>query len=171
MYFGSENSGGIWGLGEVKNPGPDPVEGVRVGLQLLDEAGEVLAEAETTIAQNLLEAGASSPFSVRFEQAPHDFANYFSYPVTAYPAHLGTYYRDLEVHDVEDQGVRYYSFVLNGHIRNVGPEDAVEVKVTATLYDAMGQVIGFRQVEPDHNVIPLGGETTFSVEIPHFSRM
>ncbi len=165
IYFGAENSGGIWGLGEVKNPGEQPLEGIRIGLQLLDETGQVLAEGETPIALSLLEAGASSPFSIRFDPPPDDFANYFAYTLYAYPAHLGVYYRALQVVDVQSEGERHHTFDLTGSIRNTGPEDAVEVMVTATLYDALGQVVGFRKVEPEHNVIPLGGETTFSVSI------
>jgi len=165
IYFGAENSGGLWGLGEVKNPGEQPLEGVRISLQLLDAGGQVLAEGETPIATNLLEPEASSPFGIRFEQPPSDFANYFSYSLKAYPAHLGGYYRDLQVLDVQGESERSYAFHLTGIVRNAGPEDAVEVMVTATLYDALGQVIGFRRVEPAHNVIPLDGETTFTVSI------
>ncbi len=165
LYFGAENTGGIWSLGEVRNPGDQPLEGVRIGLQLLDEAGQVLAEGQAPIAISFLEAGASSPFGIRFEQPPDDFANYFVYPLNAYPAHPGVYYRDLQVLDVQGEGERHYTFTLTGRIRNTGPEDAVEVMVTATLYDALGQVIGFRQVAPEHNVIPFGGETTFTLSI------
>jgi LysM repeat protein len=165
VYFGSESSGTLWGLGEVKNPGSQPLEGVRIGLQLLDDNGQVLAEGETPIAINLLEPGASSPFGIRFGQAPADFANYFATALDAYPAHLGGYYRDLQVLDVRGEGERYYTFHLTGVVRNTGPEDAVEVMVTATLYDVLGQIIGFRRVEPEHNVIPLGGETTFTLSI------
>jgi LysM repeat protein len=165
IYFGFESSGGLWGLGEVKNPGAQPLEGVRIVLQLLDDEGQVVAEGETPITLDLLEPDASSPFGIRFEQAPADFANYFSTALHAYPAHLGGYYRDLQVLDVQGEGERYYTFHLSGVVRNTGPEDAVEVMVTATLYDALGQVIGFRRVEPAHNVIPRGGETTFAVSL------
>ncbi len=165
VYFGAENSGGLWGLGEVKNPGEQALEGIRIGLQLLDADGQTLAEGETPIALNLLEPGATSPFGIRFDQPPADFANYFSYSLKAYPAHLGSYYRDLQVLGVQGEGERNYAFRLTGIVRNTGPEDAVEVMVTATLYDALGQVIGFRRVEPAHNVIPRSGETTFAISI------
>jgi len=165
VHFGTENSEGLWGLGEVKNPGEAALEGIRIGLQLLDETGQILAEGEAPIVSDLLEAGASSPYGIRFDQPHDDFVNYFAYTLSAYPVHLGVYYRDLQVIDVQGAGERYYTFDLTGTIRNSGPEDAVEVTVTATLYDSLGQVIGFRRVEPAHNVIPLGGETTFSVSI------
>ena len=168
IYFGAESSGALWGLGEVKNPGAQSLEGVRIGLQLLDDEGQVVAEGEASIALDLLEPDASSPFGVRFEQSPADFANYFVTVLHAYPAHLGGYYRDLQVFDVQGEGERYYTFHLSGVVRNTGPEDAVEVMVTATLYDALGQVVGFRRVEPAHNVIPRGGETTFAVALIPF---
>jgi hypothetical protein len=37
--------------------------------------------------------------------------------------------------------------------------------VTVTLYDALGRVIGTRRGPPEHNVIPRGGETTFSLQL------
>ena len=91
IYFGAESSGALWGLGEVKNPGAQSLEGVRIGLQLLDDEGQVVAEGEASIALDLLEPDASSPFGVRFEQSPADFANYFVTVLHAYPAHLGGY--------------------------------------------------------------------------------
>jgi LysM repeat protein len=168
VYFGTENADGLWALGEVKNPGDQPLEGVRIGLQLLDDAGQVLTEGDAPIATNLLEVDASSPYGIRFDPVPEDFTNYFVYTLSAYPGHLGVHYRDLQVIEVQGEGERYYTFDLTGIVRNTGPEDAVEVTVTATLYDALGQVIGFRKVEPAHNVIPYGGETTFSVSIIPF---
>jgi hypothetical protein len=37
--------------------------------------------------------------------------------------------------------------------------------VTVTLYDALGRVIGTRRAPPEHNVIPRGGRTTFTIEL------
>lgn len=165
IFFGNDATGGLWALGEVLNPGDEALEGVTVALALADASGQTLAEASTSIADSLLEPGETSPFGILFETPPDDFSNYFVQVLSAYPAHLSAYYRDLKAYNITVDSERYYTYFVDGTVRNVGPEDAVEVMVTVTLYDALGQVIGFRRVEPKHNVIPRGGETTFTVEI------
>ena len=59
--------------------------------------------------------------------------------------------------DSQGEGERYSTYTVSGKITNVGPEDAVDVVVTATIYDALGRVIGTRRAPPEHNVIPRGG--------------
>jgi hypothetical protein len=75
---------------------------------------------------------------------------------------VGGYYRDLEVADIRTRGERYASYTVTGAIRNVGPEDAVDVQAVLTAYDPLGRVIAMRKVTPDYNVIPRGGETPFT---------
>jgi hypothetical protein len=79
------------------------------------------------------------------------------------PAFVGSYYRDLEVHSVTVDGERYASYTVRGVIKNVGPEEAVDVQVVLTGYDPLGRVVATRKVEPDYNVVPRGGETAFTV--------
>ena len=50
----------------------------------------------------------------------------------------------------------------NGRIFNFGPEEAVSVQVVLTAYDPLDRVIAMRKVDPEHNVVPVGGETEFS---------
>ena len=66
--------------------------------------------------------------------------------------------------DLSGEGERYAAYTLSGRVSNVGPEDAVDVVVTATIYDALGRVIGTRRAPPEHNVIPRGGSTRFTVQ-------
>ena len=79
--------------------------------------------------------------------------------------YVGSYYLDLAVRDAAGSGERYATYTVTGTVANTGPEDAVEVTVTVTLYDALGRVIGMRRAVPEHNVIPRGGQTTFTIEL------
>ena len=79
--------------------------------------------------------------------------------------YVGNYYLDLEIRDAEGSGERYATYTVTGTVANVGPEDAVEVNVTVTLYDAVGRVIATRSGPPEYNVIPPGGQTTFQIEL------
>lgn len=165
LFFGNSADGRLWALGEVANPNDVPLEGVRLRLTLAGANDEAVAGEETLIQMDVLQPQARAPFGIFFSDPPPDFSSYFLETLQAFPAYLGGYYLDLEILDLEEEDQRYYSHSLQGVVRNTGPEDAVEVHVTITLYDAQDRVIGFRRVEPAHNVIPRGGETTFATEI------
>ncbi len=166
ITFGNAADGSLWALGEVFNPGPEPVEGVRLRLTLANAQGAALATLETPIQADVLAAGARAPFGAPFPDPPAaGFRNYFVETVQALPAYLGSVYLDLAVADVEEEAQRYYAHRLRGVVRNTGPEEAVEVQVVITLYDALDQVISFRRVQPQHILLPPGGETPFETEL------
>ena len=79
--------------------------------------------------------------------------------------YVGGYYLDLTARDTQGTGERYSTYTVSGVIANTGPEDAVEVSVTVTLYDALGRVIGTRRAPPEYDVIPTGGQSPFTVEL------
>ena len=62
--------------------------------------------------------------------------------------YVGNYYRDLALNELMGEGERYAAYRVSGLIANVGPEDAVGVTLTVTLYDALGRVIGTRRGVP-----------------------
>lgn len=165
VYFGNSATGGLWALGQVTNPITLPLEGVRLGLSLLDGAGTPVASAEALAQTEVITPGGISPFGIYIEHAPATFASYLLQVLNAYPAHVGVYYLDLETADVTGEGERYQAYRVRGRVINVGPEDSVEVRLTVTLFDALDHVIGFARAEPEHNVIPRGGETTFDVQV------
>lgn len=166
VYFGNDERGGLWALGEVTNPGTEPLEGIRVSVTLLDDSNQPVAVRESLIANNLLEPGETSPYGLFFSNnPPENFSSYQAQTISAYPAHVGFYYRDLVVVDSVVDSERYFTYHVRGTVRNAGPEQAVEVTVIVTLYDALEQVVGYRNVQPEHSVILPGGETTFSTEI------
>jgi LysM repeat protein len=163
LHFSETALGGRWVLGEVLNSTGIPIEQVRVGVSLLDEDGEEVAQAQELVALDLVDVNETAPFAVLFNETIGSFDRYRVYPLSAVPAYVGSYYRDLVVEGVEIESHRYASYTIRGTIRNTGPEEAVSVFVVITAYDPMDRVVAMRQAPPDHNVVARGGETTFSV--------
>jgi LysM repeat protein len=162
LHFGETVMGGLWVLGEVYNSSEVPLEQVRVGVTLSDEEQNELAQAQTLVALDLVDVHERAPFAVLFDHAPERFDQYQVAVISAVPAYVGSYYRDLAVEDLEIVGERYASYTVSGVIRNIGPEEAVSVQVVLTAYDPMDRVVAMRAVDPDHNVVARGGETTFT---------
>lgn len=161
IYFSETTIGGLWVLGEVLNDSGVPLEQVRVGVTLLDESESELAQAGGLVALDFVDVNERAPFAILFSAAPGRFEQYRTYPISAVGAYIGSYYRDLEIRNLKSEGERYASYTVSGTIYNFGPEEAISVQVVLTAYDNLGRVIAMRQVLPDHNVVPRGGETTF----------
>lgn len=162
VLFNETAIGGLSVLGEVWNNTGTPLEQVRVGVALLDGSGQEIGTADGMAALDLVDVDERAPFAILFGETQETFAQYRVYPLHAVPAYMGSYYRDLEVVNLESDGERYASYTVTGRIKNVGPEEAVQVQVVLTAYDPLGRVVATRKVEPDYNVVPVGGETTFT---------
>lgn len=165
MTFNYTPIGGLWGFGEVHNTTSLDLEQAGVTVRLLDEKGKVLTQAQGYAQVDLIPVDGRAPFSVHFQEAPNSFASYSAQPATGVKGYVGSYYRDLTPRNLTGAGQRYASYTVSGAIANTGPEDAVGVTVTVTVYDAIGRVIGTRKAIPEHNVIPRGGETLFSITL------
>jgi LysM repeat protein len=165
LYLSETAVGGLWVLGEVLNDSGTPLEQIRVNVALLDGADAVLAEESGMVALDLVDINERAPFAILFEAAPEQFDSYRVTPLSAVSAYVGSYYRDLEVRELESAGERYASYTVSGVIFNTGPEEAVDVQVVITAYDALDRVIAMRQVIPEYNVVPRGGQTTFTAMI------
>ena len=162
LNFTETSIGGLWVLGEVVNNNNVPVEQVRVGVTLLDEGGTEMVQGTGLVALDFVDVNERAPFAIVFGELPGPFDRYRTYPVSAVEAYVGSYYRDLEVRSLQGEGERYASHTVTGIVYNFGPEEAVSVQVVITAYDALDRVIAMRQVVPEHNVVPRGGETTFT---------
>jgi LysM repeat protein len=162
VYFNQTNIGGLWVLGEVLNDSGSALEQVRVAVVLLDEEDVEIGRATSLVSLDLVDVGQKAPFAILFGEVPERFARYQAFPISAVPAYVGSYYRDLIVEAIETDGERYAAYTVEGIVRNTGPEEAVSVQVVLTAYDPLDRVIAMRQIVPDHNVVPRGGETTFS---------
>lgn len=165
VTFSNSPLGGLWCFGEVYNATGTDLEQAGVTVALLDEDGDVVAQERTYVLAELLRPGERAPFALRFAAPPQSFAAYLASPWQGVRGYLGRYYLDLVAQDVTGAGERYATYTVTGQIANIGPEDAVDVVVTVTLYDALGRVIAARRAAPEHNVIPRGGQTTFSIEL------
>ncbi len=157
--------GGLWGFGEIHNTTGTDLEQASVVITLLDSAGKQLARGIGHAQVELIAPGGRAPFAVHFQEPPASFASYTVAPAGGVQGYLGAYYRDLTPRNLRGEGQRYAAYTVTGTIANTGPEDAVGVTFTVTLYDALGRVIGTRKAIPEHNVIPRGGETNFSVTL------
>jgi LysM repeat protein len=162
LHFTENTIGGVWVLGEVHNTAGVALEQVRVGVTLVDNAGTELAESQALVALDLVDTDERAPFAILFGSAPESFEQYQAYPVSAVPAYVGSYYRDLAVEEIHSESERYASYTVNGVVRNTGPEEAVDVQVVLTAYDPLNRVIAVQQVTPEHNVVSRGGTTTFT---------
>lgn len=165
ISFSKSPLGGLWVFGEIRNTSGIELEQASVVVRLLDDDAEILAEVSAPVQMDLIAQNTLAPFAARFEAAPRSFASYLALPASGIQGYVGSYYRDLEARDVVGSGERYAAYSLTGKVANTGPEDAVDVVVVATLYDALGRVIGTRRGPPDHNVVPRGGETTFTLNL------
>lgn len=165
LSFVNSPLGGLWCFGEITNSTGTELEQAGVTVALLDDKGQVLATERAYVGIDLLRNGAKAPFAIRFTSPPQAFSSYQALPWKGVQGYVGSYYLDLEVRDVAGAGERYATYTVTGNVANIGPEDAVEVTVTVTLYDALGRVIGMRRDAPAHNVILRGGQTTFTLEL------
>ncbi|NOZ71165.1 MAG: LysM peptidoglycan-binding domain-containing protein [Chloroflexi bacterium] len=165
INFGHDPTGDLWAMGMVTNPGDTPLEGVSVRLVLVDEAGTDLATASAFILDDILLPGERSAFGIRFRSPPPAFSNYMAEVLTAYPAHQESYYLDLVTEDVKSEGEGYHTQLLSGYVRNLGPEDATHITVSAVLLDALDNVLGFRRTTPPQSLLPPGGRIPFQLEI------
>ncbi len=165
VTFSQTPLGGFWCLGEIRNTTGLYLEQAGVKIVLLDAQGKAVAEAQEYVQIELLRPGERAPFAVRFTDPPQSFASYIATPWQGVQGYVGNYYLDLSVSDLQGEGERYSVYTVSGSVSNIGPEDAVDVLVTVTLYDALGRVVGLRRDAPEHNVIPRGGRTTFALDL------
>ncbi len=162
IYFSYPTSGGLLVLGEIRNESGDILEQVRVGVTFLDAQEKILAEGDGLAMLDLVLPGEVAPFTILFAETLSKFERYHIYPLSAVPAYVGGYYRDLVVEDLRRERERYESYTVRGTVRNTGKEETVSLQVILTAYDSMDRVIATRKIVPDHNVVAPGGETTFT---------
>ncbi len=165
VHFARLSHGGLWCMGEVTNPGKFAIEDVQLRIDLLDQKGNVVATQDAHTEARVIPSGGKSPFVVSFPNAYPEFTSYRVALLRALRAHQGRYYPDVAVVDASGEPLDTGLYGITGNVENRGPEDAVDVVVVATLYDALGNVVGVRSGPPRHNVIPPGGKSSFKMEI------
>lgn len=168
IYINSTTVGNLWILGEVLNNSEVALEQVQVAVVLLNEQKEEIGRQETFVTLDLIDPGQRAPFALTFDPPAPRFASYQVFVIHAVTAYVGSYYRDLQVNGLENDHERYASYTVKGTIANTGPEEAVGVQVILTGYDSLERVVATRKVDPDYNVIPRGGATTFTAILTPF---
>ncbi len=165
IHFARMPAGGLWCMGEVVNSRENALEDVQVAVRLLDEGGRVVMEKKVPVQARIIEPGGRAPFVVEFPETYPRFSSYQVVVVRALPAHHGRYYPGLRVEDVKGTETEGSVFSISGKVKNVGNEDAVDVFVIATLYDALGNVVGVRKAPPSNNVVLKEGESFFHLNV------
>lgn len=160
---GENNIGGIWVLGEVLNTASVPLEQIRVRFILLDQDEQVLAEATNLAALDIVGVNETTPFVMLIDDVPRSFAQYRTELISAVPAYLGGYYRDLEIRDLQSLGDGSKPYEVSGRVYNYGAVEAVNVKIVLTAYDDKGRVVAARKISPQNDIVPRRGEISFNV--------
>ncbi len=89
LHFSETSIGGLWVLGEALNTSGVPLEQVRVGVTLVDEAGMPIIEASSLAALDMLDVDESSPFALLIDNAPENFDQYRVYATQRRPCVCG----------------------------------------------------------------------------------
>lgn len=137
--------GSLWLLGEVTNEGETAVENIQIEIGLLAADGRSLSSVTAWVAASIIQPGGRGPFGVLVNEPPGDFAQQTVAVIGGQAVvELGNRTLDITVRDAQldasGDGVIVSGMVVNG------VETAVaQVELTATFYDAQGNVTGFQQ--------------------------
>lgn len=134
-------------LGSVENPYPVPVERVVISAQIQDAQQRIMQEVWVDVEQQVIPVGGSAPYGIRFEGDWSEVAGMalLLRAADAAPAYQQRYVR-LEVS--EDAGQQQeQQYIVSLRVANAGPRSAAPPRVTVTVRDAEGHVVGYRTVQ------------------------
>ena len=156
---------GLWAFGQITLLGESPLEGINVGIDLLDEHGERIASAQASLLQELLTPQENAGFVLRFYPPPPNFDRYQLSIRSALPAHVEFFHRDLSIENVlvQQRGASVTS--ISGEVKNIGTIPAMQVAVIVTLLDASNQVVGLRRVRVAPPDLLPGDTAYFTAEL------
>ena len=132
-------------LGEVFNPGPNPLGNVQLQISLLDQADQTLLAEPFLVALQVIPAGQSSPFRLLFTDPPATYAKYSISPLRGEGIDVTTLYADIKV-TKSNGSINGAQYRVSGELTNAGKTDATKIRVMVTTYDADKRVIGFREL-------------------------
>jgi len=161
--------GGMWCLGAVVNQTESAVENVRVAVTLYNADGSPLVTMDSWAARDVIPPGESAPFGVLYNPSdiPDPPADLNGHQVTVLSGERVTrpdaWYSGLLVakHQGGPAGAIYR---VTGTVQNSGEQAAERVTLLVTLYNAEGQVTGFRQ-ETLPNPLPAGTQEQFDIRL------
>lgn len=157
--------GGLWVMGEIRNSGSGMLERAEGGAAFMDAAGNTLLTVTVLSPLDLVRPGEAAPFALFVERAPADFERYAVYAASAVPGYAGSYYRDLDVRQLEGRPAGNASYAVQGAVFNVGTEEATNVNVVLTAYNQQDQVIAVRRIATRNSIIPPDGNVKFDATL------
>ncbi len=170
LNFQQTSVGGLWALGEVHNPGSDPLSEVVVEVSLLDENGQLLASESDLPQLDVLPPGQAVSFAILFAEPPRQFAQYQAVVLAGAPMSPNTrFYLDLVASDLQSQVADASRYRVKGNLQNVGPSDVEGLRLLVTGYDNQDRVIAVRQADLSVSVLRADATTPFEVELTHTS--
>ncbi|WP_420643838.1 FxLYD domain-containing protein [Candidatus Leptofilum sp.] len=155
--------GSLWLLGEVTNEGETAVENIQVEIGLLAADGRSVGSATAWVATAVILPGERGPFGILLNEPPSDFAQPIVSVVGGQAVvELGSRTLDVSVADVA-LAITDERVDLTGQVQNGGETAVANVQLTATFYDAQGNVTGFQQ-QVVAEALGVGEERPFSLE-------
>ena len=139
-------AGSLEVLGEIFNPGPNPIGNVQLLISLMDGTGKVLLSQPFFVALEMAPPSSTSPFRVLFADPPPTYANFNINILLAENFSGNTRYAKVSV--TKNQGSPEGSlFRVTGEVTNIDSAPAKQARVIITTYDPDKRVIGYRYVQ------------------------
>jgi len=150
--------GGLWCMGEVNNTTGGPVTNLQVEVTLTAPDGMALASARVLAAADYLPPEGRAPFSVLFREPPNGVTDVVVKLVRAEPVSpITAAFVPLDVVGAEGaaSGPQYR---VRGALLNESGQTLSRISVVAIIYNAAGDVVGYRQLAMGDDVSLAGGD-------------
>jgi LysM repeat protein len=157
--------GSLWVLGEVYNPTGEPIENVQVRVGLMDEGGREIANDLSFTVLDFVPADGRSPFGILFTEPPLGVAGFQALIVRAEPSYNNANrYAQLQVTaaQIERVGALYR---VTGTVTNNGGSNALDARITVTVYNAERRVTGYRHLSLPDEQLTAGATAQFDITI------
>lgn len=164
--------GSLWCFGLVQNSLLVPLEGIIVRVYLLDQDGNLLAQADATCTRALLMPSEQAPYGVMFLSAPASMGKAMAVLVQAVEA-VNSSIISLTVRDTQfttlDSHTAESPVAVMGKLLNEQRGTVTDIMVVVTLFDQQHRVTGYRQLRlDDGSALNVGSAVAFSlVAAPH----
>lgn len=158
-------TGSIICLGEVTNTFATPLERISVIIRLVGRDGQILGMSETGLEQRVLLPGSAAPYRVLFHV---DWEQFAGAAATIHTADVSpgaeNWFVQPEVRDMQS----VYANSAYHVWASIHGAEAVTLRLTRavlTLYDARGQVTGYRIITLNADVLP-GADYPLELRVP-----
>jgi LysM repeat protein len=150
--------GGAWCMGEVVNTTGGPVTNLQVEVTLLGPDGSPLISARSLAAADYLPPEGRAPFSVLFREPPAGFTDARVRLVRGEAlSDITAGFTPLAV--VETAGsISGPQYRVRGAVVNTGEQSVTRLAIVATIYNAAGDVVGYRQVTMGEEIVLAPGQ-------------